>query len=120
MKTGWTISLSGVKVRAFHGVHSFEKEKGNDFIVSVKVKPHPEELHVGNLDSTIDYENLYKIILEEMQVTSGLMEEVAKRIGEKIFSEHAICQELEISISKLVPETMPGVGEANVTLSLSR
>jgi len=120
MKTRWTISLSGVKVRAFHGVHSFEKEKGNDFVVSVNVRPYAEELQVSNLASTVDYENLYKIIQEEMKVTSDLMEEVAKRIGERILNEHPICNELEVSISKLEPQTMPGATEAKVTLLLSR
>ena len=37
MTTGDTITLSGLRVRAHHGVYDFERENGQDFVVDLVV-----------------------------------------------------------------------------------
>lgn len=120
MNTRWVISLPKIKVRAFHGIHSFEKKEGNDFEVSLKVIPEIDSSLENSLDSTIDYEHLYRIVNEEMEIASDLLEDVARRISRRIMREQPTCREVETSISKLHPKTMPNCESARVTITMSR
>ena len=55
------------------------------------------------LEVALDYGSLYQLIEREMAKTSQLIEHVAGRIAQCVFSEFPMVTSLDIKISKLNP-----------------
>lgn len=80
-----TIKLKGLKFKSFHGVYADEKEKGNKFLVDISIKTKTKEAEGSDkLDDTLNYENVYEVIKNEMNKPSDLLENVASRIAESV------------------------------------
>lgn len=98
------IILEGLEFKAYHGYYQEEREKGNHFEVTVRVETdfskasYDDELH-----GTVDYEELYRIISDEMQHPSKLLEKVVSRISDRILEELPAVDAVEIELSKLNP-----------------
>lgn len=56
-----------------------------------------------NLNDTIDYVHLNRVVKEEMKEPSHLLETVAERILTRIFEELIIVQSATVSVSKVNP-----------------
>lgn len=113
------IELIGLEFFAYHGVYSQEQQVGNNFIVDLAVLGDFEKAVAhDDLHSTVDYEKLYKIIAEEMQIRSKLLEHVAGRIADRIKEEHPEVKKVELSVQKTDP---PIQGKAKATkVSITR
>jgi dihydroneopterin aldolase len=99
-----TIELKGLEFFAYHGVYEEEQHKGNDFIVSLSVLgDFHDAVENDDLQGTIDYEKLYAVISEEMQIRSKLLEHIAGRIIKRIIIGHPEIKEITIGIEKLNP-----------------
>lgn len=116
------ISLKGIQFNAFHGVYEEEREKGNSFEVDVTVTTDfaPEALTGDNLQGTLDYEELYRCISEEMSSSSYLLEHVAYRIANRLMKEFSQIFETEVKVRKLNPPIGGVCEKAEVTFSLNR
>jgi dihydroneopterin aldolase len=76
-----TIELNDLEFYAYHGVYEEEKEKGNTFHVNLSVTGTFDQAIIDdNLDGTIDYEELFALVQQEMEVPSNLLEHVVGRI----------------------------------------
>ncbi len=82
MKT--IVSLEGVDFFAYHGFYDEERKKGNTFICDVSVELKSFDSLDDNIDDTVNYEEIYKIVEEEMQQTKKLIETVALHIIKRI------------------------------------
>ncbi|MEQ8525069.1 dihydroneopterin aldolase [Gracilimonas sp.] len=100
-----TLTIKGMKFRAFHGVHEHEKKEGNNFEVDVifasdLVPPGKSD----QLSDAIDYTKVHEICTEIMEGESvDLIEHLCYRIGNKIsetFPEHS---SFDVSVRKLSP-----------------
>jgi len=106
------IELIGLEFFAFHGVHAEEQKAGNNFIVNLTIEGDFERaVQHDVLEGTIDYEMLYAVIKDEMQIRSKLLEHVAGRILKRIIEGHPEIKEISIAIDKLNPP-IEGVCEA--------
>lgn len=77
-----TIELNGLTFHAFHGVYEEEQKNGNTFVVDVNIKTNISKSAISdNLDHTVDYVEVYKIIKNEMDIPSQLLENVVYRIN---------------------------------------
>lgn len=110
-----TISLNNVRFRAFHGVHPEEREKGNDFVVNMKVKYFPGNKIIHSLKDTIDYALLFEIINTTMQKPVDLLETIAQTIAETVHQQFPQVKEISVSIEKLNPPIDKFSGTAAVT-----
>jgi 7,8-dihydroneopterin aldolase/epimerase/oxygenase len=98
------IELIGLEFFAYHGVYAEEQEAGNDFIVNLTVEgDFDRAVQDDLLEGTIDYEMLYAVVKDEMQIKSKLLEHVAGRILNRIVSGHPEIKEISIAIDKLNP-----------------
>lgn len=98
------ISLEGIELFAYHGVHPHEREEGNTFIVDVSLEyPAEEAAKTDDLSATLDYAVVYEIVKAEMGIPSKLLEAVAKRISDKITGKYPEAKSLAVSVSKLNP-----------------
>ncbi|MBI9041024.1 dihydroneopterin aldolase [Lutibacter sp.] len=114
-----TIKVTNIRVYAYHGCLIEEGKIGSDYRVDLKVKADlSKSARTDNLEDTVDYVHLNKIVKQEMAIRSKLLEEVAKRILDRILTEIPIVKEAKVAVSKLNPPI--GGNVAMVTIEMSK
>ena len=104
MTVSSNIFLDEVRIHAYHGVMPQENEVGQDFLVSARCcVDMTSAMQSDQLESTLDYSLLYRLIEEEMHKTSQLLEHVAGRIADRVFAEFPKVMSLDLRITKLNP-----------------
>lgn len=77
---------------------------GNDYVINVVAEcDFAHAMQTDELEDTVNYAEIYRVVKEEMAVPSKLLEHVAGRIGERLFNEFPSLQSLDISIMKVNP-----------------
>ena len=113
------IKVKNIRVYAYHGCLVEEGKIGSDYRVDVTVKADlSKSAKSDNLADTVEYVHLNKIVKEEMAIRSKLLEEVAKRILDRILAEIAIVKSAKVEVSKLNPPI--GGNVAMVTIEMSK
>jgi 7,8-dihydroneopterin aldolase/epimerase/oxygenase len=98
------IALEGLEFHAFHGVYPHERESGNFFEVDISVETDfTAAAREDDLSGTVNYEVLFRIVKEEMDEPSKLLETVAENIVSHIFDSLPTVTDVELKISKLNP-----------------
>lgn len=98
------VALEGLEFHAFHGVYPHERESGNWFEVDIAVETDfSSAAFQDDLAGTVNYETLFRIVKEEMDKPSKLLEKVAGKIIEDILDELPVVQSVDIKISKVNP-----------------
>ena len=98
------IKVKNIRVYAYHGCLIEEGKIGSDYRVDVTVKANlSKSAQTDNLSDTVDYVHLNKIVKQEMAIRSKLLEEVAKRILDRILVEIPIVKQAIVAVSKLNP-----------------
>ncbi|MEJ2004509.1 MAG: dihydroneopterin aldolase, partial [Cyclobacteriaceae bacterium] len=116
-----SIILEGLQFKAYHGYYQEEREKGNHFEVDLRVETDFSKASFDDeLHGTVDYEELYRIIEEEMQHPSKLLEKVVSRIADRILSEFPVVESVEIKLAKLNPPIKGSCRSAAIIESRSR
>jgi dihydroneopterin aldolase len=110
----FTISLNNVRFRAFHGIHPEERQKGNDFVVNLKVTYSPASDTVISLNDTIDYAILFDIVNSTMQRPVDLLETLTQTIANNSFKRFPQIKEVSVSVEKLNPPIDKFSGSAEV------
>lgn len=101
---GSSIYIKNVRFHAYHGVLPQEHSVGNDYVVNLEVEyDFSNAMQTDDLAHTINYAELYQLIKEEMAIPSRLVEHVAGRIGNRIFSTYPAAHELTLTITKENP-----------------
>ena len=102
--TSGIVSLEGMAFFARHGFYEEEQKLGNRYEVDIAVEtPLTDAAQRDELAGTVNYEGLYRIVREEMETPSKLLEHVASRILERTCREFSTILSVEVSISKLNP-----------------
>jgi Dihydroneopterin aldolase len=107
------VSLNHIELFAYHGIYTFEKEKGNTFIVSAKVGFEPDEL-ITALDQTINYEHLLHIIQHYMQIPTPLLETIAQQIVRDVKLKYPAIKYAFLSIQKKNPPMKASIGSSEI------
>ena len=98
------VALEGLEFHAYHGVYPHERSSGNKFEVDVMVETEFQDTAFqDDLSGTINYEDLYTLVKEEMEKPSKLLEKVGHSIAEKILSSFSSAMGVEVKISKFNP-----------------
>ncbi|MGJ8658885.1 MAG: dihydroneopterin aldolase [Cellulophaga fucicola] len=115
------IKVSTIKTYAYHGCLNEEALIGSDYLVNVTVDADLTKASISDeLVDTVDYVHINHIVKEEMAIRSKLLEHVAKRIIDRIFSELPIVKASEVTVSKLNPPIGGDVEMVSITLQLTR
>ncbi|MEP0214650.1 MAG: dihydroneopterin aldolase [Cellulophaga sp.] len=115
------IKVSTIKTYAYHGCLNEEALIGSDYLVNVTVDADLTKASISDeLVDTVDYVHINHIVKEEMAIRSKLLEHVAKRIIDRIFSELPIVTASEVTVSKLNPPIGGDVEMVSITLQLTR
>lgn len=112
------IALEGLEFHAYHGVYPHERSSGNKFEVDVIVDTEfSDSAFHDDLSGTINYENLYAIVSEEMAKPSKLLETVCHAISKKTLDSFISAKSVEVRISKFNPPIGGVCKKASVTVN---
>jgi dihydroneopterin aldolase len=104
MITSAHIFLEDVVFHAYHGVLPQESKVGNSFIVNVRLKTNlTSAVETDDLATTVDYADIYKVLKEEMEIPSKLLEHVCGRIVTHLFRDFPAIEEVALRLTKQNP-----------------
>jgi len=115
------VALEGLEFHAYHGVYPHERSSGNKFEVDVSVETEfLDSAFHDDLNGTINYEELYAIVKEEMAKPSKLLETVGHSIAKRTLESFGEARTVEIRISKFNPPIGGVCRKATVTVNQTR
>ena len=115
------IQVNNIKLYAFHGCLEEESKIGSDYRVDVEVKVDlKKSAKTDELSDTVDYVHLNHIVKEEMARRSKLLEEVARRILDRFFSELKMINTATVRVAKINPPIGGNVQEVVIILTKER
>ncbi len=113
------IKVKNIRVYAYHGCLLEEGKIGSDYRVDLTVKANlKKSSRTDELSDTVDYVHLNRIVKEEMDVRTKLLETVARKIIERILHEIPLVDEVNVQVSKLNPPI--GGNVEMVTIEMER
>jgi dihydroneopterin aldolase len=111
------IEIEGMHFYAYHGHFEAEQIVGNDFIVNLTMNADcSKAADSDNLDDALNYQAVYTLIQQEMEIKSRLLEHVAKRILDALFAEFTNLQNAKVKVSKMNPPMGGEIEKVSVTL----
>jgi len=115
------VALEGLEFHAYHGVYPHERSSGNKFEVDVLVETEfSESAFHDDLSGTINYEELYTLVKDEMAKPSKLLETVGHAIAKKTLETFLEAKSVEVKISKFNPPIGGVCKKATVQVSQAR
>lgn len=115
------IKVENIRVYAYHGCLKQETKIGSDYRVDLEVEANLKtSAKTDNLNDTVDYVILNKVIKEEMSSPSHLLETVAKRILKRVFSEEKLVKKATVWVSKLNPPIGGDVERVTIKMTNKR
>ena len=115
------ITLTGVRVRAHHGVFDFEREQGQEFVIDVAVAVDLAAAASGDdLDRTVHYGELAEAVVEAVRRDPvDLIETVAERVAAVALAYPAV-EEVEVTVHKPQAPIEVPFDDVSVTVVRSR
>ncbi|GAB4396849.1 MAG: dihydroneopterin aldolase [Microscillaceae bacterium] len=111
------ISLEGMEFFAYHGFYKEERKMGNKYHVDITVELDLQAAaQTDKLSQTLDYENLYRLIQEEMKKPTKLLEHLGHEIIAQVYAHFPEVQSVEVSVAKYNPPVGGVCKWAKVTL----
>lgn len=98
------IKLNNIRTFSYHGCLIEESKIGSNYRVDLEVKTNLlKSAFSDDLNDTVDYVLLNRIVVEEMAIRSNLLEHVAQRIIKRSFNEAPSISYIKLAVSKLNP-----------------
>ena len=98
------IEVNGIKCYAYHGCLPEETAIGGHYKVDIRMRTNfSKAAQHDDLTQTINYVDVNKIVVEEMDIPSKLIEHVGQRIVNRFKSEVKSIEKLRVKIIKLTP-----------------
>jgi dihydroneopterin aldolase len=102
-------------------VYPHERESGNWFEVDISVETDfTAAAQRDDLSGTVDYEAIYKVVKDEMDKPSKLLETVGENIVEEVLRQFPKVVNVEMKISKINPPIGGKAKKATVFISKKR
>jgi len=111
------IAVEGMQFYAHHGYYNEEQILGGKYTVDVYLKTDFDEAaSTDRLDNTINYEEIYQLTKEEMNISARLLEHVCQRIISRLKKQYAQLHYLRVRVSKHQPPLKGNVEKVYVEL----
>lgn len=116
-----TIKLENIRVYAHHGCLNEEAIIGSDYRVDLEIQANlTKSAQTDDLNDTVDYVSLNRIVVEEMAKRSKLLEQVAQRILNRILKEEILVQNATVAVAKINPPIGGDVQLVTITMTQMR
>ncbi len=111
------IAVEGMQFYAHHGYYKEEQVLGGKYSVDIYMQTNLTEAALTDqLNKTIDYEEVYRLTRQEMEIHAKLIEHVCKRILDRIREAHPGLLSLKVRVSKHNPPLKGNVERVFVEL----
>jgi 7,8-dihydroneopterin aldolase/epimerase/oxygenase len=98
------ILLEGMEFFAYHGCFAEEQIIGTRFVVDLEFNYDTAKAEKGDhLADAVNYQDVYRVVKEEMDKKSYLLEHVARRILDAVRNSFPVTTHFRIRISKVNP-----------------
>ncbi|WP_196886934.1 dihydroneopterin aldolase [Aureivirga sp. CE67] len=115
------IKVRNIRVYAYHGCLIEEGKIGSDYRVDVTVKADlSKSAKTDELADTVDYVFINRVVREEMEIRSKLLEEVVDRIINRILKEEKLVKKATVAVSKINPPIGGNVAMVTVERTKNR
>jgi len=113
------ISVEGMEFFAYHGCFKEEQLIGTNFNIDLFLTVDTSKAEsTDNLHDTVNYQEVYQLVKSEMQITSKLLENVGRRILDRIKITYPQVENATLKIRKLNPPLGGKMNFVSVTLDL--
>lgn len=115
------IILDNVRIYGYHGCLIEEGQIGSEYRVDLEVLADlSDSASSDRLSDTVDYVFLNKVIKEEMEERSALLEHVAKRMLDRILKDDKRVEKATVRVYKINPPIGGDVASVSVEMSRQR
>jgi dihydroneopterin aldolase len=96
--------LHNMEFYAHHGHFEEERIIGGRFLVDLTVDTDiTKAAETDDLNDAVDYSKIYEAVRHEMTIPSSLLEHLAKRIVDSVYSISGNISKVTVTVSKLNP-----------------
>lgn len=111
------IELENMEFHAGHGCYALEKVVGNRFLVNLAMEVEAGEAAAeDDLSKSVNYLDVYRIVQEQMAITSNILENVCQRIIDALCERFPQTGRITVKVSKLAPPLGGKVEKISVTV----
>jgi dihydroneopterin aldolase len=111
------IQIENMEFYSFHGHFREERIVGNKFIVNVTIETDMRlPAASDNLKDAVNYQRVYDIVKAQMEMKSHLLEHIAGRILDAIYSEMTGIEKVTVKVSKMNPSMGGKIGSVSIVL----
>lgn len=115
------ILLENLRFHSYHGVLPQERKTGNDYVVNLRIRYDvTEALTSDDVNDTLNYAEVFKVVSQEMDVPSALIERVAGRMGSRLFRTFPAIESIDLKIIKVNPPMGACCDGAGVEVHLTK
>jgi dihydroneopterin aldolase len=114
------VSLENMEFFAYHGYYDEEQKVGNRYSVDVCIIADVgKAAEQDKLQSTINYEKIYALVKQQMDIKARLLEHFAYKIILQLFQTFATAKTVEVTVRKHNPPIGGVCGAAKIVLKMS-
>jgi 7,8-dihydroneopterin aldolase/epimerase/oxygenase len=111
------IQIENMEFYAFHGHFKEEQIVGNKFLVDLTIETDMSvPSKSDNLKDAVNYQKAYQIVKDEMEKKSYLLENIAGRILDTLYSEMSGIKKVVVKVSKMNPPIGGKIGSVSVVM----
>lgn len=111
------IILENIRIYSNHGCLDEEALIGSDYVVDLEIEADlSKSAETDELNDTVDYVHLNRIVKEEVSVRSKLLEKVADRVLKRIGNEITMVRFARVKLSKMNPPIGGNVEKVSIIL----
>lgn len=112
------IALENMEFFAYHGCFSEEQIIGTRFIVDLYIEADTTRAEqTDKLSQTINYQDVFLLVKDQMAIKSNLLEHVGRRILAALKERFPEVISARIKVSKMNPPLGGKIGSVSLTLS---
>ncbi len=111
------IEIEGMEFYAYHGCFETERKVGNKFLVDLYIEADCEKASVSdNIEDAVNYQRAYELIKDEIATTSHLLENVCKRMLDRLYKDIPGIKKARVKVSKMNPPMGGQMQKVSLTL----
>ena len=115
------ICLDDLHFFAYHGVSPQENVVGNEYILSLRLGVDiTRAMETDDVADTLNYAEVYRVLKEEMEIPSKLLEHVGGRLVRRLFREFPTLEHIDLKIAKRNPPMGADIASAGVEIHCLR
>ncbi len=112
----YTIKLSAMEFRAYHGCYDLEQKVGNHFSVEIEIATSQANIAADDVTQAVNYLTVYEVVAQQMQRTQRTIEAVALNIIDTLKASFPQIESVRCEVAKVAPPLGGKIGRVSVVL----